>query len=139
MEQLNKKPPKAFSWLFIGSGIGIILISMGVIPIEESSLNAPLWIVGISGFVFLMAGVMILLGEKSPYINLLAAILIAAMGTIGGWVALFGAGSGFSGGAPFLSTDSNLSLARLMFGFGGIICFLIAGYALKQHFTKKRA
>lgn len=137
MEHPNKKPPKAFAWVFMGTGIGIILISFEVILVDDSAVNAPLWVIGICGLVFFLAGVMIFLGEKSQYNNLLAAILIAAMGTIGSWVAFFGTGDGFSGGIPFLSADSNLSLARLMFGFGGLVCFLIAGYALKQQFTKK--
>ncbi|WP_428235386.1 hypothetical protein [Gracilimonas sp.] len=137
MADQNKKPPRAFSWVFMGTGVGIVLISFEVILVDDSSVNAPLWVIGICGLIFFLTGVLIYLGEKSRYNNLLAAIMVAAMGTVGSWVALFGADSGFSGGIPLLSADFNLSLARLLFGFGGFLCFLIAGYALKQQFTRK--
>ncbi len=137
MADQNKKPPKVFSWIFMGTGIGIILISLEVILVDEAAVNAPLWIIGICGVIFFLAGLLIFLGEESKYNNLLAGLLVAGMGAIGSWVALFGTDSGFSGGVPFLSAEFNISLARLLFGFGGLICFLIAGYALKQQFTKK--
>lgn len=137
MQPSNKKPPKAFAWVFMVVGIGITLISFEVILVDDSNVNAPLWVIGVSGFAFFLTGIMIFLGEQSKYNNLLAALLMAAMGTIGCWVAFFGMGDGFSGGVPFLSTDLNLSLARLLFGFGGILCLLVAGFVLKKQFTPK--
>ncbi|MGN8225209.1 hypothetical protein [Gracilimonas sp. BCB1] len=137
MANQNKKPPKAFSWIFMGTGISIILISMEVIVVDDAAVNAPLWVIGICGAIFFLAGLLIFLGEKSKYNNLLAVFLVAGMGAVGSWVALFGTDSSFSGGIPFLSPEFNISLARLLFGFGGLICFLIAGYAFKQQITRK--
>lgn len=137
MANQNKKPPKAFSWIFMGTGISIILISLEVILVDDAAINAPLWVIGICGLVFFLAGLLIFLGEKSKYNNLLAGLLIAGMGAVGSWVALFGTDSGFAGGIPFLSPEFNVSLARLLFGFGGLICFLIAGYAFKQQIAPK--
>lgn len=110
---------------------------MEVIVVDDAAVNAPLWVIGICGAIFFLAGLLIFLGEKSKYNNLLAVFLVAGMGAVGSWVALFGTDSSFSGGIPFLSPEFNISLARLLFGFGGLICFLIAGYAFKQQITRK--
>ena len=132
----NKGSNSVIGWFFAGAGAVVISISAGLLPVEESLFNAPKWIVALSGFVFMVAGIMMILGEKSGFNNLLAAALLVAMGTIGGWVALFGAGDSFSGGLPFAPDSANISLARTMFGFGALICYLMSVYAARLHFKK---
>ncbi len=123
---------------FFGIGLFLVLAAADIIPIDEDGLHAPRWVLGLCGLVFSIAGVMVSLGQESKWNNLLAGILILSMGSVGGWVALFGASENFSGGIALLSDSSNISLARLMFGSGGIICIAIAIYAIKLHFKPKK-
>ena len=140
MSQNQPSPKQQFygGLLFFGTGLLIILASIDIISIDEAGLNATRWVLGLCGFVFALAGIMIYLGNKSKWNHLLAAVLVFAMGSIGGWVAFFGAGDKFSGGTSLLSADSNSSLARIMFGFGALICFLISLYGVKMHFKERK-
>lgn len=137
----RKLTPKERVWagiLFFGTGAAIILASVDIIPIDEADLHAPHWVLGLCGLVFSLAGVMIFLGDQSKWNNLLAGILIFSMGSIGGWIALFGSGSNFSGGIALLSNESNTSLARWVFGIGSVICFATAFHAVKLYFKGEK-
>lgn len=124
--------------LFFGTGLFIILVAIDIIPIDENDLNAPRWVLGMCGFVTSLAGIMVITGQSSKWNNLLAAVLIISMGTIGVWVALFSASENFSGGIPMLSETANISLSRWVFGIGAVICFAIAGYALKLFYKSNK-
>ncbi len=136
--KLNDKQKILFGWIFILTGLPFILISLEIISVDESTVHAPLWVIGLCGCIFSLAGIMIVLGEHSKWNNLLAAILILSMGSVGAWVALFGASENFSGGIALLSDSANTSLARWMFGAGALICFIIALYAIRVHFRPKQ-
>jgi hypothetical protein len=135
-KQPTQKQKGLASLLFFGTGLAIILASADIIPLDEDGLHAPRWVLGLSGVVFALAGIMIYIDDNPKWNNLLAAILIFAMASIGGWIALFGDGANFSGGVALLSDSSNISLARIVFGFGATICYLIGLYALKMHFKE---
>ena len=134
--------PKQRAWmaaLFFCTGVAIIFAALDIIPIDEANLHTPRWVLALCGAVFSLAGLMIFLGEHSKWNNLLAGILILSMGSIGGWIAFFGANGNFSGGIALLSEESNTSLARWVFGFGAIVCFAIAFHAfqIKTRLTLK--
>ncbi|MEP1306490.1 MAG: hypothetical protein ABJK11_00495 [Balneola sp.] len=130
----SKTKLKLFAWLFILTGLPFILISLEALPIDEATIHAPKWVIGICGFIFSLSGVMVLLGEKSPVNNLLGGVLVLSFGLVGGWVALFGDASGFSGGLGILTNDQNVAIARFVFGSGAVLCFAIAFYAIKLQF-----
>ena len=134
--KLSPAKKKLFSWLFILTGLLFILIGIGIIPVDDSTLNAPKWVVGLCGFVFSLAGVMILIGEKSPINHLLSGLLVLSFGCIGGWIALYGEAAHFSGGTPFLSNAQNVWIARTLFGSGSLLCFAVAFYTIKQYLKK---
>ena len=135
-KKLSPTKTKLFSWLFILTGLFFVLIGIGIIPIDDSELNAPEWVVGLCGFVFSLAGVMILVGEKSPINHLLAGLLVLSFGCIGGWIALYGEAAHFSGGTPFLSNTQNVWIARVLFGSGSLLCFAVAFYTIIQYLKK---
>ena len=61
---------------------------------------------------------------------LIGVALFADFAVLGTWVAFLGEGRHFSGGVPFLGAF-NVSLARIMFGVGALICWLATiGYAV---------
>jgi hypothetical protein len=85
-----------------------------------------------------MAGVMVLLGEKSPINNLLGGLLVLSFAVVGGWIAFFGDADQFSGGIPLLTESNNVIIARILFGSGSLVCFLVAIYAFKLQFKPKK-
>lgn len=136
-QDLTPEQKKWAGLLFEVTGLTFILMGTGIIPYEEAQGDAPGWILAVCGGVFFLAGILIHIGDKSEYQNLLAGFLVGLMGTIGAWVALFGASGNFSGGIALLSDSSNISLARWVFGAGALICFATAAYAISLHFRSK--
>lgn len=110
-------------------------VSVGVIKADPATIHAPLWVLFACGGVFVVGGVMLIFGEKYPRFNhLCAAILTGGMGAIAWWIAIFSDAAGFSGGIPFILRDLNILIGRCFIGFGAVLCWAIAAYALTQFF-----
>ncbi len=124
-------------WLCIAFGLFFLAGAFGIVPLEPAG-DTPIWVVGMCGVVFAVAGVMILLGPQSPMTSLGAAILCAAFGAIGSWVALFAAPESISGGLPFVSAETNGKIGKVFFGLGALMSFAIAGVAWRQ-FRRSRS
>ena len=124
--------------LCIALGCYPLAIAFGVLPVDATKVMAPMWIVALSGTVFLIAGCMILLGNHSWANDLLAGILCLLFGIMGAWTALLASGEGFSGGLWFLSHDTNVALGRWVFGIGALICFTISAYAFRRAYQSSR-
>jgi len=108
-----------------------LLVASGVLPMRNAN-DTPTWIIGLVGAMFVTAGAMIFLRNYSRLLDFFAALILAAFTSITGWIAFYGSADGFSGGIPFLPHGTNISLARTLFGLGGILCFLGFLYALKR-------
>lgn len=120
--------------VFSGMGIMIVLMALDIIPMDEADKNAPDWVIIACGLVFFLAGVMIKVGDRGRWSDLLAGFLVLCFGLVGGWVSLFGSGENMSGGLAFLPWEANVSLARIVFGFGSLICLSISVYAFTRFF-----
>lgn len=107
-------------------------VALGLISVSEGQIHAPMWVVALSGIVFMIAGCMILLGNHSRANDVLAGVLCLLFGIVGIWVSLFSPDEGFSGGVPLLSNAANITLARWVFGGGALICFAISVYAFRR-------
>jgi hypothetical protein len=139
----------------IGVGLGIaglysVLIGVEALPVPggRDNLHGPLWLATLIGFVVLLAGAACFiqgigranaaaeLPADAPFWMraaqyLIGVALFAAFAALGTWVAFGGDARYFSGGIPFLGAG-NVSLARIMFGFGALICWLATiGYAVQ--------
>lgn len=130
-------------------GLALVLVGLGVLPVPggRDALNAPLFIVLLLGVLVALAGAAVLLqgvGRAKPSGELpanaprwmrlaqylIGAGLFAMFAMIGTWIAFAGNAGDFSGGLPFLGSF-NVSRARIMFGFGALVCWLAAiGYAV---------
>ena len=132
----STKKNTLFAILFFVIGVLVAAMAIGLIPVDEADVKSPMWVFYLVSMVFMIAGVMIIIGRKNRYNDLLAALLITAMGAIGGWVAVYSDSSGISGGIFLLPRESNVMLGRIAFGTGSLICFAIAAWALKRFFRR---
>ncbi len=117
-------------------GIFLLLEGLNITQFGETKNNTPEWILAVVGFMFILAGVMILIGGKARWNDLFASIVIALMGIVFGWISLFGDSSGFSGGVAILSDITGISFQRILFGLGSLSCFSVSIYAFIQFYKK---
>ena len=123
------------AFVAIACGGYALLAASGVLPMETAN-DTPMWVVGLIGVMFLIAGTMIFLRNHSRLLDLFAAIILASFSLIGGWVTFHASPEGFSGGIPFLPHDINVSFARVMFGLGSALCFGGFLYAVRRFFRR---
>lgn len=122
----------------IALGAYPLAIAFGLIPVGDTKILAPMWVVALSGVVFLIAGCMILLKDHFWAKDLLAGVLCLIFGILGTWVSLFSASEGISGGVPLLSHQANVTLGRWVFGIGALISFAISAYAFRRAIQSSR-
>ena len=124
--------------LCLALGGFLVLVACGLIEDDPTKRHAPDLIIALSGSVFIIAGIMMLVGRQSRVNDLLAAILCTTFGIIGAWVAIYGTSEGFSGGIPLISDEANIRLARGVFGLGSLLCFAISGWAFKRFYLSAK-
>ena len=145
----------AFGGLFFLVGSFVVLIAADIIHADPSSFNAPRWVVGAAGGVFMIAGIMVALqGSFGPggiqtrlylWLQFLFGMgLMVLFSSVFLWVG-FGPGerefsSSTSLGPVSVSGSGNMSMGRIMFGGGGIMMIFftiaIAVSQLKAIFKK---
>ncbi len=133
----------------IGIGLGImglcgVLIGFEVLPVPggRANLHGPLWLATLIGLIVLLAGAACAiqgldrananaqLAADAPF-WMRAAQYFIGVALFGGfallstWVSLAGDARYFSSGIPFLGA-ANVPFARIMFGFGAVICWIVA-------------
>ena len=100
--------------------------------------DAPDWVILLCGVIFIISGLMMLIGQFNERLkDFLAALFTGIMGTVGLWVAAFSSDEGMGGGLAFLAREQNILIARCVFGIGAIFTFLLCGYAIKQLLSRK--
>ena len=132
--QTSQRSNLTVALLCIALGGFLVLVACGLIDDDPAKRHAPDLIIALCGSVFIIAGIMVLVGHNSRVNDLLAAILCLTFGIIGAWAAIYGASEGFSGGLPLLSDEANTRLARGVFGLGSLLCFAISGWAFKRFY-----
>ncbi len=115
--------------LFLLTGWAIVLVAMGVIPVPEKSFEAPRWVVGVLGAVFLVGGFALLLmaaegvvpeALRQGGLYLVVLVMVGGFALVFNWAA-FGSGErAFSGSFSLFfftfSPGSGDFQGRLAFG-----------------------
>ena len=139
--------PRARVNFVIGAGLGcaglyFLLVGIGTLPTPggPDNLHAPLWVVACVGVAFLLSGVAIVIqglgrgdaqgelaADAPPWLrvvqDLVGAAVVAMLALIGSWVALAGDSRQFSSNGVPLKGTSGVTLARVVFGGGALICW----------------
>ncbi len=115
--------------------LGAILVALaaGIIPADERMFNAPHWVVGACGFLFIVAGFLVIVPPEMPRMkNFLGAMMLSTFAAIPGWIA-FGPGQrafggSFSFGSITSASHPGETTGRIVFGIGAVLLGLAAAY-----------
>ena len=113
----------------VGFGALTVLEAYGVTRLGRGTPDAPRWVMVLIGAMFIACGLVAWLGLPRGTSGLFASVIIASMGVVFGWIALFGDAGGFSGGTSVVAELSGFPLQRIAFGLGALFCFAGAAVA----------
>src|SRR5512135_665971 len=87
-ENLSRAGRVAMAGVCFLAGAGIAALAAGIIPADEAKFHAPHWVVGACGFVFMLAGVMIMVPARASRLqNFLGAVFLSVFAAVPGWIA----------------------------------------------------
>lgn len=142
-----------FGAIFFIVGAFVVLLAAGIIPSDESSFNAPRWVIGAVGLVFMLAGTMVALQgafAPDPESSLLYLWLMLIIGTalmllfssVFLWVGLGPGEREFSTtttiGAVSASGQGSETSGRVIFGGGGMLMLLFTALMAYGNWKKIR-
>lgn len=116
---------------FILMGVLILLAAFGIGPMSGSQMNAPRWVIGLCGLFFLSGGV-IVIAPTHKIARLAAGVAVMGITVLCAWVALFGDARYFSGGLSLFSRDTEVLIARTLFGAVAVLGIAISGNAARR-------
>ncbi len=113
---------------FFACGAAVLAVATGVLPARPGTLEAPRWVVGCVGAVF-MAGAFVPLNATfglPGWANQLVALTVGiGLALVFNWVAFFPGERHFTGGISVpglqLRGPSSETLGRVMFGLGALL------------------
>ena len=145
---MNRQPPASRRTTFlcgllaIAMGAFLVLVSLGVIPVNPGSVHGPFWIASAAGIAFMLAGISVAVGAIQGvsetgdlpkdtgwwmrlFYYVIGLVIAGSLASIGSWVA-FGPGPrAFSGTGLFLlSPEAGDMVGRIVFGFGAVLAWL---------------
>jgi hypothetical protein len=120
------------SIFLIVPGIVVSLVAIDVIHIDPETVHAPNWIIGLLGLLFLGGGLATVVNPQSSLASWSAGTVVISLTVVSAWVALYGPSEQFSGDFPFLSRETNVTIARIVFG-----CVALLGLAITAAAARK--
>jgi hypothetical protein len=141
-------PPLAVGGMIILMGMVPVLAAVGVIPTDDSFWQAPRWVGGLAGGLFVVAGVFLLTRPavenlpppvRKQVEGLFPLLIVTIMAAISGWVA-FGPGerhfeSSATNGLLGFAWGGHEILGRLVFGVGAVFLIVITAIGWWKYLT----
>ena len=117
---------------FLGGAL-IVAVAAGIIPTSESAVHAPRWVIGACGFMFVIAGFLVIVPDTMPHMkNFLGAALLSLFAAVPGWIGFGDGPRAFSGsvsfGAMTSATHPGEMAGRIAFGFFAVLLAVGAVY-----------
>ena len=131
------RAPILMKLLFSGAGIALMLLALGLIPIDPARVLAPRWVLFVAGMVFGLIGVLLFIGARrfahpAAYL-FVAAVMCSSFAAIACWVAIGSTGpytgSATIGPVTLPGTGSSSVLPRILFGLGALLTSSLAALA----------
>jgi len=124
---------KGIALLFLAGGVALGGVSLGFFPADYLVLEAPRAVVLGAGVVLVLAGFMLLARDHRAS-DSIASILLLTIAAIAGWVTFYAPEGTINRLLPFIPTEVNDALGRLLFGLGAIVSVGMALWALRRLF-----
>ena len=119
--------------LCLAGGVALGGAALGFFPAEYLLLEAPRAVVLGAGVVLVLAGFMLLARDHRAS-DSIASILLLTIAAIAGWVTFYAPEGTINRLLPFIPTEVNDALGRLLFGLGAIVSVGMALWALRRLF-----
>jgi hypothetical protein len=134
-------------WLgtaFMMTGLFIICVGTGLIPVDPASMRAPQWVIVLCGAVLVLSGLMALVEiVGDAFVDPLAVLFILSFATVATWVALGSGDSSFYGsvalGPSSAQHGARELISRVAFGIGAVSLSALATGISIRWITEQRA
>jgi hypothetical protein len=125
--------PAVAAACFLGGAL-IVAVAAGIISTSESDVHAPHWVIGACGFMFVVAGFLVIVPDTMPHMkNFLGAALLSLFAAVPGWIAFGDGPRAFSGsvsfGAMTNAAHPGEMAGRIAFGFFAVLLAAGAVYS----------
>jgi len=123
---MSRRKTAAIGLAVVAAGLYPLAVATGLATARPGSVHAPLWVVGLTGACFVLAGTLILIPERQVRLRGFAVgVLVSAFAVIFDWVA-FGPGErSFSGSLSFgglaLHSGGGALGGRIAFGGAALV------------------
>ena len=120
------------------TGAAFMAASLGIIVLDPSTFQPPRAILFLVSIIAITGGSLIIIQDQTRWSDWLASVMLMAFAAVGGWVAVFGPAERISGGLAFLPPETNVALARVIFGLGALLCLGLSAYAIRRSLKAKK-
>jgi len=138
LDQSPKRSDWVWGLLMISTGAAFLAASVGLIALAPSVSQPPRTILFLVSIIAITGGSLILIRGQTRGRDGLAGFMMLAFAAVGGWAAVWGPAQRISGGLPFLPPETNVVLARILFGAGALFCLALSAYAIRRSLNAKQ-
>ncbi len=124
---------KLVAFLCLVGGIGVCAASLGLLPEDYVIFEAPRRVVFGLGAVSVLLG-FLLLARDHRASDAVATIFLLSLAAFAGWLTFYAPEGTIERYLPFIPSEVNDALARLLFGLGAAATFGIAIWAARRLF-----
>ncbi|MBT8453051.1 MAG: hypothetical protein KJO40_13865 [Deltaproteobacteria bacterium] len=121
----------AFVCLF--GGVAVCAASLGLLPEDYVIFEAPRAVVFSAGVVSVLFGTLLLARDHRAS-DAVATILLLSLAAFTGWLTFYAPDGTVEAYLPFIPSEVNDALARLLFGLGAAATFGMAVWAVRRLF-----
>lgn len=124
---------KLVAFVCLVGGIAVCAASLGLLPEDYVLFEAPRQVVFGAGAVSVLVG-FLLLARDHRASETVTSILLLSLAAFAGWLTFYAPDGTIERYLPFIPTEVNDALARLLFGLGAAATFGIAIWAVRRLF-----
>ena len=121
--------------LTIGIGLFMVAVGTGFVSTGSTGSHDGRWVAAVMGLAFTGGGLLATGWIRTGSVagDILGTSIITALAIMFAWVSLFGEARGFSSSVgaagAAVKTGGGVTIARVAFGFAGVLIGIVAGYA----------
>jgi hypothetical protein len=128
--------PAWFPVLLFAAGTAVVLLAIGIIPVELEKITAPRWVILSAGLLFALGGLVMRLipyrHEHPAWYMFTCALMCTTFFLVGAWAALYATGIKGSIGPVPLTEPTADWLGRAIFGLGALLLGFLSFYSWRQ-------